>query len=397
MEHAATMLVGILIASAFMRYGASSKKFQRGFLAISVSLTLIIYLLTAIGWPGFLLLHPKTSFAPYWGELAFRLTGTLVLGTALVVFTMDRLRGSRVPFPLMAGITFLFLDELLMICNIATAEQYVAYFAPVRHNLHIWAIPFFIATYWSDLKYKSKLYEDELEKQQRRLAEVNLSLEKRMADAVGELERRDWFNSGLNELNSLVRGDKKLQEMADTTLAFLIRYIGAAVGVFYTADAEDGSLTVISTFAIIGPSRINTRIAPGEGLAGQVATNHSTIKLSPVPPHYLPIGSALGEATPMEIIVLPVLHDGQLAAVLELGSFKPLREDDTKFLEQSAEAIGVTMGVNLSNKMLNDLLEKTRTQSKRLQMQQEELQQTNEELEERARMLAERQISPKSL
>lgn len=390
LEHAATMLVGILIAYAFMGYGGSSRRYQSRFLSVAVSITIILYLATAIGWPTFLFTHPKISFALYWGDLAFRISAGLILGTALIGFITDRITGSRVPTPLITGIFLFLLDELLMIANIATAEQYVAFFAPVRHNLHIWAVPFFIATYWSELKFQSILFESQLEKQHSELIDNNLTLEKRIAATVTELERRDWFNSGFNQLNTLLRGDQVLSEMANNTLFFLSKYVGASVGVFYIANESEGGLQVLATHAVMGESRIKRQIANGEGLPGQVAINKNIIRLYPVPPDYLPIGSALGESNPLEIIVFPILHNKNLVAVIELGSFEHFSKEHSDFLEQAAEVIGIAVSVNRSHQLLNELLEQTQSQAEELRVQQEELQQTNEELSERAQMLAER-------
>lgn len=393
LEHAATMLVGILIAYAFMGYGGSTKRYQALFLTTGVAVTLLLYLTTAIGWPAYLLAHPGISFATYRGDLAFRLSGSLILGTALVGFITDRMIGSRVPVPLVAGIGLFFLDELLMIVNIATAERFVAVFAPVRHNLHIWAIPFFIATYWSEINFQRRSFEKGFEKQHRELTESNLHLEKRIADAVDELKRRDWFSSGLNQLNALVRGDRKLNDMADSTLAFMIHYLGAAVGVFYSAGGSDGTLQVLSTYALLGESQLHRRIAPGEGLAGEAAASRTTIRLYPVPPDYLPIGSALGETAPLEIIVLPVIYNDDLAAVIELGSFEHFSADHEEFLQQAAEVIGIAISVNHSHQLVTELLEQTQSQTEELRVQQEELQQTNEELSERVQILAERGLA----
>jgi len=390
LDHAATLLVGILVAYAFIRYGGSTKRYQSLFLISGVAVILILYLATATGWPGYLLAHPKISFSVYWGEIAFRLAGTLFLSTALVVFITDKMLGSHVSLPLIAGIGFFLLDELLMIANIATTELFVAVFDPIRHNLHIWAIPFFIATYWSELKFNSVLYEDELEKEHHRLTELNLSLEKRITDAVGELERRDWFNSGLNQLNDLVRGDITPQELAVNSVDFLVRYLNAAVAVFYSAVGSDGTLRVVATYAVPGKSRLNMNIAPGEGLAGQVATSHTMIRLFSVPPEYLPIGSALGEADPLELVVMPVLYIGTLAAVIELASFKHFSDDHITFLQQATEAIGIAINVTHSRQLMNELLKQTQSQAEELRVQQEDLQQTNEELSERAQMLLER-------
>ncbi len=387
LEHAATLMVGILIAYAFMRYGDSGKKYQTGFLTGSIAVTVSIYLVTAVGWPDYLLIHPRISFGLYWGDLAFRLASALILGTALVGFILDRMRGSRVSLPLISGISFLFLDELLMIINIATAEQYVSLFAPVRHNLHIWAIPFFIATYWSELKFQSKVYENELEDQHQKLEELNLSLAGQIRQAVGDLELREWFSSGQNELNIILRGDKGRAELAETTLSFLIRYLGAGVGVFYGVDTGAGGLEVLATFAIIGDDRRHLKVALGEGIAGQVAKDCKMIHLTPVPKDYLPLGSPFSALDPLSLIVLPVLVNNELLGVVEIGSFSCFTDNHRTFLHQAMETIAIVFRVTNARQKVNELLEQTQAQTEELRVQQEELQQTNEELEERAQML----------
>lgn len=387
LEHAATMVVGIFISYAFMRYGTRDKLYQTRFIAVSIFVTLLIYAVTAVGWPTYLAAHPKIAFSMYGGDLAFRIAAALILGYALTGIILDKMRGGRITNQLMTGISFLLLDELLMIVNIATVDRYGAFFAPVRHNLHIWAIPFFIATYWADIAFTQKKYEQELEEQHKKLEELNSTLEERISKVVEDLNLRDWFKSGQNELNTILRGDKSSAELADKVLAFLISYLGARVGVFYLHNKHDQSLEIISTHAVSGTKHLHERIAFGEGLAGQAALEKKMIHLTTVPHNYLPIGSALGEADPLNIVIVPIMNNNKLVGILELGSFKLFGSDDFEFLNQSLEGIAITFSVNNSRQRVNELLEQTQAQAEELRVQQEELQQTNEELEERTQML----------
>jgi putative methionine-R-sulfoxide reductase with GAF domain len=387
LEHAATMLVGIFISYAFMRYGSTEKSYQTRFLAVSSFITVVIYFVTAFGWPSFLSTHPKISFAMYGGDLAFRIAASLILGIALASFLMNRMQGTRVAIPLILGISFLLLDELLMILNIATMERNSGVLAPIRHNLHIWAIPFFISTYWTDLAFSRKKNEAELVEQHQRLEDLNSTLEARINKIVTDLNLRDWFKSGQNELNTILRGDKSSVELADKVLAFLISYLNAGVGVFYLYDEQDESLEIISLYAVSGGKELNGRFALGEGLPGQVALEKKPIFLNSVPPDYLPIGSALGEADPLNIVLLPVLKNEELVGVLELGSFKMFTDNAMEFLNMSMEAVAISFSVNNSRKKVDELLEQMQAQAEELRVQQEELQQSNEELLERSRML----------
>lgn len=197
-----------------------------------------------------------------------------------------------------------------------------------------------------------------------------------------------WSKSGLNELNNILREDQKTAELAEKALSYIIGYLGAGVGVIYLYDEKDETLETISTYAIANAGRLRQRLHLGEGLAGQTALERKTIHIDSVPHDYLPITSSLGEADPVEIIVLPIMHNNKLAGVLELGSFKAFDSKNISFLQQAAAGIAIAIQANRSRQLVNELLEQTQSQAEELRVQQEELQQTNEELAERARMLA---------
>ena len=198
---------------------------------------------------------------------------------------------------------------------------------------------------------------------------------------------RDWFKNGQNELNKILRGDKSSAELSEQVLVFLTEYLGAGVGVFYIFDETDATLNISASYALTERKRKISRIALGEGLAGQAALEKKIITLHEAPPDYLRISSGLGESEPVNIIALPLLYDGELMGLLEIGSFTTFGEDDTEFLKQIMEALAIALSVNKSRQTVNELLEQTQGQAEELRVQQEELQQTNEELEERAQML----------
>ncbi|NTV50166.1 MAG: GAF domain-containing protein [Geobacteraceae bacterium] len=205
-----------------------------------------------------------------------------------------------------------------------------------------------------------------------------------------ETARRDHLKNGLYELNRILRIEHKTAELADEALAFIADFIGAGVGIMYLYDEEGEMLQTLSTYAISKTGRLNWGFPLGEGLPGQVALERKMICLKDVPPDYLPITSALGQANPMNVAIMPIMHNDTLAGVLEIGSFKQFSDDNFEFLQQSMEGVAIAININHSRQLVNELLEKTQTQAEELYAQQDELHQTNEELVERARMLAER-------
>jgi signal transduction histidine kinase/CheY-like chemotaxis protein len=166
-EHAATMLSGVFIAAAFMNYILAWGRFSYRYLAVAAPAVLAVYFITAVFWPVFLKEHPGAAFGSFWGDMLFRATAAVFIGAALAAFVKGRVSGKKVNPALLVAFLFLFLDEYLMILNLTTHERHVAMYAPIRHNLHIWAIPLFLAVYWVD--HKNRLQEALADIKQERL------------------------------------------------------------------------------------------------------------------------------------------------------------------------------------------------------------------------------------
>ncbi len=201
--------------------------------------------------------------------------------------------------------------------------------------------------------------------------------------------RRHRVQSGLHELDKILREEQGVNELADRALTYIIGFLEASIGILYRYNDTDEMLQPLATYAVSDSERINKGFSLGQGLVGQVALERRILCLTPTPPGYLTISSALGAADPLNIFILPMMHGNILAGVLELGSFKRINDDDLDFLIQSLEALAIVLNISRSRQLVNDLLERTQTQAEELRAQQEELQQTNEELLERAQMLAE--------
>src|SRR5213078_4531363 len=116
------------------------------------------------------------------------------------------------------------------------------------------------------------------------------------------------------------------------------------------------------------------------------------ILLTNVPDTYIQITSGLGESRPNNIIVLPIVFEGQVKAVMELASFERFSQTHLAFLDQLTESIGIVLNTLEANMRTEDLLKQSQSLARELQAQQEELQQTNAELEEKAKLLADQNV-----
>ena len=132
---------------------------------------------------------------------------------------------------------------------------------------------------------------------------------------------------------------------------------------------------------------MSNRVKLGEGLVGQCAIERQKIILTDVPQDYITIRSGLGESRPLNIIVIPILFEGQVKAVLEMASFNRFVETHQTFLDQLGESIGIVLNTIEADTRTENLLTQSQSLARKLQSQQEELKNTNNELAEKARML----------
>ncbi len=209
-----------------------------------------------------------------------------------------------------------------------------------------------------------------------------------LVETTADNEKQNWLRAGQMKLNDLIRGDIDTATIAGNVITVLADTLEASVGAFYLAD-EQGVLVLTSSYAFRQRKNVSNSINVGEGLVGQCALEKKPILLTSVPEDYIVINSGLGETAPDNIIVHPVIHEGLVSGVIELGRIGNFTEVQLKLLELITENVGIAIYGAQARARLNVLLGQTQEQAEELQTQQEELRQTNEELESQTQALQE--------
>jgi signal transduction histidine kinase/HAMP domain-containing protein len=193
---------------------------------------------------------------------------------------------------------------------------------------------------------------------------------------------QDWLKTNLARFSSMMQGQKDLETVSRLIMSELTPLVGAHHGAFLMMD-QDGDVPILrltSTYACRERKTGNNAFRLGESLVGQCALEKKTILLTRVPPDYIQIHSVLGEATPLNIIVLPVLFEGAVKAVIELASFSPFSAIHQIFLDQLTESIGVVLNMISANMRTEQLLTQSQSLTQELQSQSQELTQQQSEL-----------------
>ncbi|HEX6573898.1 MAG TPA: HAMP domain-containing protein [Gemmatimonadaceae bacterium] len=217
-----------------------------------------------------------------------------------------------------------------------------------------------------------------------------------LKDTTEKNTEQDWLKTNLAKFSRMMQGQKDLEAVSKLIMSELTPLVSANYGAFYIMDNDENApvLKLIASYAYKERKNVANRFHLGEGLVGQSALEKKPILLTSVPDDYIRITSGLGEAAPRNILVLPVLFEGEVKAVIELASFLPFSQIHQIFLDQLAESVGVVLNMISANMRTSELLEQSQqltqelqSQSEELKRQQEELKKSNSELEAQTKSL----------
>ncbi|EQA43194.1 response regulator receiver domain protein [Leptospira broomii serovar Hurstbridge str. 5399] len=200
---------------------------------------------------------------------------------------------------------------------------------------------------------------------------------------------QDWLKTNLAKFTRLLQGQRNLVNVSKLILSELAPLVSAQHGAFFITEnaEEEASLKLLVSYAYQERKNVSNRFDPGEGLVGQCYLERKRILLTQVPNDYIKISSALGESAPLNIVVLPVLFEGEVKAIIELASFPSFTPIHLNFLDQLTESIGIVLNTIAAGMRTEELLIQSQTLTEELQGRQEELTKTNERLEEQAKSL----------
>src|SRR6185437_4372066 len=203
---------------------------------------------------------------------------------------------------------------------------------------------------------------------------------------------QDWLKTNLAKFSRMMQGQRDLVTVGHMLLSELAPLVNAQQGVTYVIDAPDQGEPYLKQLAAYADPQEGSdarRYRLGEGLVGQCAIEKQRLLLDDIPRDSIRVRSGLLQAAPRNVIVLPVLYEGQVKAVIELASIHEFTASHLSFLEQLTGSIGVVLNTIEATMRTEGLLKQSQQLATELQTQQKELQQTNEELATKARLLAE--------
>ncbi|GAA2897504.1 HAMP domain-containing protein [Actinoplanes cyaneus] len=215
-----------------------------------------------------------------------------------------------------------------------------------------------------------------------------------LRDTTKTNAEQGWLDSNLARIGGLLQGQRDVGEVCRMIMTEVTPLVDAQLGAFFLVDNEEAvmRLRLAAAYGYVARDHEVT-FGPGEGLVGQAAVSRRTIRVRAAHDGILTMRSALLTMPPNDLVVLPVLFEGEMLGVIEFASVAAFSGLHLTFLERLVATIGVALNTIQANRRTEELLAQSQRLAREMQDQSAELQRTNAELEDKAKLLSEQKAN----
>jgi methyl-accepting chemotaxis protein len=200
--------------------------------------------------------------------------------------------------------------------------------------------------------------------------------------AETEEKERNWIIEGQAEFSELLsKHTNNFQNLVDAIISNLVKYIEGLQGAIFIVNEDDNVLDLVSSFAYDRKKFITKRVELGEGLVGQAWHEEKYIQLDDIPEEHTKIKSGMGQATPKNILIVPLIDNQRVYGIIELASFKTIQDFQKEFVLRISENIAATLSSVEVNNKTQKLLSESQLLTEKMKEQEEEMMQNLEELQ----------------
>ncbi|NYE05969.1 two-component system chemotaxis sensor kinase CheA [Bacillus niacini] len=227
-----------------------------------------------------------------------------------------------------------------------------------------------------------------------------------MNELLSNLEKQNWVQKSVAEISTMYQGMTDLTELTHAFISKLTPMLEAVYGVVYLRRNQGSEVRYVKEagYAIVSEERAAESFRLGEGLIGQAAMDKRIFLIDKLPEEHFKVASGLGQSSPRNLLVAPIMVDGRVEAVVEFAAFQPFMAQHLTLIDLLQDKFGSAI-TNVAGRMEVERLlgesqvlteelqaqsEELQAQSEELQMQQEQLRITNEYLEEQRQFAEQR-------
>ncbi len=196
-----------------------------------------------------------------------------------------------------------------------------------------------------------------------------------------DLDDKNYHLTGIDLLNSLLRGENNMERAGSKILQHLCNYTNSRAGLIYLIN-EEGVYHLTGNYSVTLTHDLISKFNSGEGILGLAAKDKNVLTIENIAPHQINIKSGLVTSQPLHLIIVPFHSGEETVAVVELLSEKKLSEREIQYLQNLSGIVTVLLNNIAAEQKTLELLSETQSQAEELEAQQEEMRQLNDELRE---------------
>lgn len=205
-----------------------------------------------------------------------------------------------------------------------------------------------------------------------------------------EVEEQNWLSMRLAELSMLSQEIFDIKNLDEKYFQAVIPIVDACYGALYIIknDRSRPYLLKVCSYTDGIFEKPSLIVESEEGMVGQCAKDGRLRRIKSVQSLPYIFFSHMGKSVPNEILIFPILLDGEVVGVLELATKSEFPQLHEKLLMEAMNQLGVTIDRIIQQMQVRKLLEESqalneelRMQSEEMQFQQEQLRKMNEQLE----------------
>ncbi|MDQ3230472.1 MAG: ATP-binding protein, partial [Pseudobdellovibrionaceae bacterium] len=198
-----------------------------------------------------------------------------------------------------------------------------------------------------------------------------------LKDTTQKNNEQDWLKTNLAKFSGMMQGQRNIISVAQLIMSELTPLVGAQHGGFFMMETGDDRTTpilnLIASYGFTVRKNLSHSYRLKESLIGQCAFEKKRILMSDIPEGFIHISTGMGDAPARNVVVLPVLFEGEIKAVIELASFKIFSDNHLSFLDQLMDSIGVILNMISSSMRTEELLQELKRSNAELEAQANEL------------------------
>lgn len=191
-----------------------------------------------------------------------------------------------------------------------------------------------------------------------------------------KMEEQGWVKSNLGEIVNAIQHDDSFEDLSKTLFSRMAPLINFGSAAFYML--EETQLHLLGSYAA---GNLKEDFSIGEGLIGQSVLEKKSLFLTNPPYEYAQINSALGQASPRYLAIIPVILDEQVLGVIEFACFDAFSSREQSLLDDLLPLLAISMEMLERKIKTQTLLAETQKQAERMEIQTARMEEQAVELE----------------